>query len=209
MGLPVLITLALSLDGFFVGAAYGLRRIQIPVRSLCIVALCTGVGMAVSMLLGDLAGEVISERTTQLIGAIVLGVLGLWQLVQGWIEYAANGCAHKEEPVLFRVQVKALGVVIQLLREPTRADADRSGVIDPKEALVLGMALGMDALAAGFGAAMLDFGGPFLILLVTLGLLLLTWLGLRVGRRYGHHFTGSKALFVPGALLLLVALIQL
>src|SRR5699024_2092555 len=61
-----------------------------------------------------------------------------------------------------------------ILKDPTKADNDESGIISISEATVLGIALALDAFAAGFGAAMLGYssfitvyfnaiiGGPFL-----------------------------------------------
>ena len=57
----------------------------------------------------------------------------------------------KEAVAVFRI--RPLGLVVKILREPTVADTDTSGMIDIKEALLLGSALALDALGAGLGAA--------------------------------------------------------
>lgn len=205
---PIIFALALSLDGLFAGLAYGLREIHIPLRSMLTVATCTLVGMSGSMLLGNFASGLISERTTQLIGATVLGGIGLWQLFQGWLEYMRRNTGELHNAI-FRFQVKDLGFVVQVLREPTLADADRSGIIDTKEALLLGAALGMDSFGAGFAAALLGFGGLMLIPLVTLSQPMLTWIGLQLGRRFGPRLARGKGLLLPGVILCLLALLQL
>src|SRR5699024_11211761 len=48
-----------------------------------------------------------------------------------------------------------------ILKDPTKADNDESGIISISEATVLGIALALDAFAAGFGAAMLGYS-PFI-----------------------------------------------
>ena len=50
----ILLAFAVSLDGFGVGVTYGLRRIRIPVLSVVIIALCSGIVVWVSMQIGTL-----------------------------------------------------------------------------------------------------------------------------------------------------------
>src|SRR5690625_4276062 len=138
MTLLVLLALALSLDGLFAGIAYGIRRINIPLHSLVIIACCTAIGLSASMMLGDFAGDAISERMTRLIGVVVLGGIGVWQLFQGWIEYVRQKINERQD--ILKMQVKDLRFVLRVLREPILADTDRSGYIDIREALLLGLA---------------------------------------------------------------------
>ncbi|MDI5788515.1 hypothetical protein PO124_09275 [Bacillus licheniformis] len=53
--------------------------------------------------------------------------------------------------------MKSLGIVIHILRKPTSADIDKSGIITGIEAFLLGFALSIDAFGAGIGAAALGF----------------------------------------------------
>lgn len=208
MTVPLLLALALSFDGLFAGIAYGLRRMTIPIESMAIVAGCTFAGITGSMLLGSLVGDIVSERSTQLLAAIVLGLIGLWQLVQGWLEYVRQELKDGTKTT-FRLQVQDLGFVIQVLREPTLADRDLSGRLEAREALLLGIALGLDAFGAGFAAALLAIPAVVLVPLVTLGQPGLTWLGLYIGRRFGGSLHRGKGLLLPGAVLCLLALLQL
>lgn len=109
---------------------------------------------------------------------------------------------------LMRIRIRGLGIVVQVLREPGRADMDRSGAIDAGEALVLGVALGLDALAAGFGASLIGFHLS-IVGVVAAAQLFLTWLGLRLGRNYGARWLGERGFYVPGVILILIGLLQL
>ncbi len=53
MGVALIIALALSVDGFGVGMAYGLKRIKIPLTSMLIIAFCTALAMGISMMFGQ------------------------------------------------------------------------------------------------------------------------------------------------------------
>lgn len=208
MALPIVFALALSFDGLFVGIAYGMRRITIPRHSLVIIAGCTMVGMSISMLLGHFFGDLISERMTQILGAVILSCIGLWHLFNGWLDYMRAQMTSNRH-TLWRMHVDDIHIVVRILRKPTLADTDRSGTIEAKEAFVLGAALGMDAFAAGFAASLLSFNALLLIPLVTLGQPLLTLTGIQLGKRYGNRYARGKGLFLPGVLLCVLAIMQL
>ena len=61
------------------------------------------------------------------------------------------------ERMVFTLELRKLGVVIQILRSPSKADMDNSGSISTQEAMWLGIALSLDAFGAGLGAALLGF----------------------------------------------------
>ena len=50
--------------------------------------------------------------------------------------------------MIFNFEIKSLGVVINILQKPTEVDFDNSGTINGVEALVLGIALSLDAFGA-------------------------------------------------------------
>ncbi|WP_081833596.1 manganese efflux pump [Geomicrobium sp. JCM 19055] len=59
-------------------------------------------------------------------------------------------------------------MVIQILKKPTAADVDNSGTISVKEAVLLGVALSLDAFGAGFGASMLGYSVVWFALIVSI-----------------------------------------
>jgi len=128
----LVVGIALSLDGFAAGVAYGLRRIQMPFLSLIIICLTSGVAVSVSIGLGYAAAQVMAPKPAQVLGGILLIVLGVWILSQALRRIARH-------PLLIRIP--PLGMVVQVLFEPLDADMDQSGGISPREALILGMAL--------------------------------------------------------------------
>ncbi len=74
--------------------------------------------------------------------------------------------------------------------------------------MLLGAALGLDALAAGFGAAFVGF--PLsVVAAVAAAQVGLTWIGLKLGRDYGARWLGQRGFYVPGVILVLVGLLQL
>jgi putative sporulation protein YtaF len=110
--------------------------------------------------------------------------LGSWVLLQTRRANRAGAESDQENSVnrMIRIHIRPLGLVIQILKEPARADQDSSGAISPQESIFLGTALAMDAFAAGFAVSMLGFSIVFTALVVGVGHFLLTYMGILTGR---------------------------
>ena len=215
MGVAMLMAIALSLDGFGVGLAYGLRRIRIPMSSLIAIALCTVFAMGISMLFGSWVTSWLSFIPARLLGATILLTLGVFQLARAiwngqrdnFPEAVPAMAVAMQKPVLepiFRFQLSLFGFVIQVLKTPAIADVDGSGGISLRESLLLGSALAMDAFASGIGAAMAG------MTLSVIGLVALTQIMML---RFGQQMAGkipenwiAKAEYLPGVVLILVGL---
>lgn len=215
MGVALLMAVALSLDGFGVGLAYGLRRIRIPINSLIAIAMCTVLAMGISMLFGGWVTLWLELIPARLLGASILLTLGIFQL--GKAIWNRNQEVFPEavpalamvptkavlEPV-FRFQLRFFGLVIQVLKTPDIADVDGSGVISLRESFLLGCALAVDAFASGIGAAMAG------MTISVIGIVALTQIMmLRLGQQMAGKvpvFWTNKAEYLPGAVLILIGL---
>ncbi|AET69069.1 putative sporulation protein YtaF [Desulfosporosinus orientis DSM 765] len=215
MGVAILMAVALSLDGFGVGLAYGLRRIRIPINSLIAISMCTVLAMGISMLFGGWVTIWLKLIPARILGASILLALGLFQL--GKVLWNRNEKSLPEavpamaaappnlvlEPV-FRFQLRFFGLVIQVLKTPDIADVDGSGVISLKESILLGCALAVDAFAGGIGAAMAG------MTLSVIGIVALTQIiMLRLGQQMAGKIPANwidKAEYLPGAVLVLIGL---
>ncbi len=215
MGVAMLMAVALSLDGFGVGLAYGLRRIRIPMSSLIAIALCTVFAMGISMLFGSWVTLWLRIIPARLLGATILLTLGVFQMGRAiwnrnreiFPEAVPAMSVALQKPVLepvFRFQLSFFGLVIQVLKTPDIADVDGSGVISLRESFLLGCALALDAFATGIGAAMA--GMTFSIIgIVALTLMLMLRLGQQMAGKIPENWT-SKAEYLPGAVLILIGL---
>jgi len=215
MWVAMLMAVALSLDGFGVGLAYGLRRIRIPMSSLIVIALCTVFAMGISMLFGSWVTLWLKFIPARLLGATILLTLGVFQLTRAiWnrnreiLPQAVPAMAVVvQKPVLepvFRFQLSFFGLVIQVLKTPDIADIDGSGGISLRESMLLGSALAMDAFASGIGAAMAGMTIS-VIGIVALTQILMLRLGQQMAGKIPENWT-AKAEYLPGAVLILVGL---
>lgn len=200
----VLFALAVSSDGFAVGMAYGARKIKIPLGSLLLICLASMLAVSISMLAGKALALYFTPLLAQRIGALALMAVGLWffsESLRNWQGRDETG----ENNAIATFRIKPLGIIIQILREPSKADLDSSGVISFREAFLLGTALALDALGAGMGASMSGFNFAMTIPLVGCCKFLLISLGLRWGMNFksgilrnGSGIFSGLVLFILG-----------
>lgn len=209
----ILFALALNLDSFGAGMAYGARKIRVPLFSLLIISLISVAAIVISMLCGQILLSFVPAGLAHRFGGILLMIIGVWVLYQTY--RSRHGIANDNNlegngvSKMIKIHIRPLGLIVQILREPARADLDRSGVISPGEALILGIALAMDALGAGFAVSMLGFPIAPTSLVVGLGHLLLTYLGLQAGRFITDRGIGRHLTILPGCILITLGMFKL
>lgn len=208
----LILAIGISLDGFAAGIAYGLRCVRVPFISVVIASLISGAAVWLSMQAGSVFGYYSSSVMLPGIGAALLVGLGGWSMVQGRRQVEALPPieeVRQEDDLIFNLRLQPFGLVIQILREPLTADLDSSGVISGWEALLLGLALALDAMGVGLAAALMGF--PLVatcISVMTVSFLALSG-GLVVGRNLvGKSGGGSTVLwrYLPGSVLILIGL---
>lgn len=205
----LVLAFAVSLDGFGVGVTYGLRKIRIPFRSVTIISGFSALVILISMQIGVWLKHWISPEQARWVGAIILMGIGCWTLYQMTQTKEEEVTEDAYEKTLVEIEIKWLGLVVHILKKPTDADRDRSGIISPSEATLLGAALSLDAFGAGIGAAFIGFA-PWITALV---IALMSGAFLMGGLRFGWIFSDQAWLhrlaFLPGCLLIIIGLSKL
>lgn len=199
--------LALNMDALGTGVAYGIRNIRIPFTSLLIISGMSVLTVLFSMLAGQMVSQLISPIFAHRLGGILLLLVGLWILVQS-IRDAREEQAGEEATVM-QIRIKSLGLVIQVLREPSKADLDSSGVISSREALLLGAALAMDAFGAGFAVSMFGFSPLITAAVVGIGHIVLTLVGLWLGKSCACSTFGRQLAMLPGCILIAMGIFKI
>jgi len=220
------LALAVSLDGLSAGMMYGVRKIRIPFLSIVIVSLCSAFVLFGSMSFGGLFVELLPERAAQWIGASILIGIGVWAILQmrltsrreaesAALEAAAGPPAvtetlpAAEERTLLQWEIRQLGLIIRIWRTPSMADVDRSGVISASEAVLLGLALSLDSLGAGIGAALIGFPPVATSLLIGAA----SGLCIAGGVKLGFLFAGlrwiERLTLLPGCILIVMGILKL
>ncbi|PTM58114.1 sporulation membrane protein YtaF [Desmospora activa] len=206
----LLLAVALSLDSFGAGITYGLRQIRIPILSIVIIALCSGCMIVLSMMAGQWLSRWLSPEVSDGMGAGIMIGIGLFAL---WNASRKKTETDKKDPIeasmgekanqrVFTLEFRTLGYVVQILKTPTAADMDRSGTISPVEAVMLGLALSLDAFGAGFGAALLGFSPWLTAVMIAVVNSLFLIAGMRAGFRLYQLQWARTAAYLPGILLM-------
>lgn len=217
-----LLAFALSLDSFGVGITYGLRQLKIPLISIVIISVLSGIIIGLSMQLGVLLSQVISPSAASYIGAIILIVMGMWSLVQLLMQKergqepavsakqeTAAVQTQSVERTVWTIELRKLGLVVQILRTPSSADVDNSGTISGWEAMWLGVALSLDAFGAGLGAALLGFHPLWTSMMIAVFSGTFLIVGMKAGFRFAMLPWTRHVTALPALLLIIMGIIKL
>ena len=196
--------LAVSTDGFVVGMAYGIKKIKIPLASLLLIAMASATAVSISMICGKGLAVLLPPALTNKIGALFILVIALYFLAQACRSRLEELQEDEQEP-LMAFTIKPLGIIVQILREPSTADFDSSGEISLREAFFLGFALAVDALGAGFGMAMAGYDIFCTALMVAVLKLILVSSGMWLGKIVSKESWQALLAWLPGLILLAIA----
>lgn len=177
----VLFALAVSSDGFVVGMAYGIRKIRMPLSSLMLICIASASSVTIAMLFGKGLTSFLNPTVASRLGALTIIAIGAFFILQSLRQRLGVLEGNEEDPLL-SIKIKPLGIIIQILKEPSSADFDQSGEIGLREAFFLGLALAMDAFGAGIGIAMAGYNILFTAISVGVLKFILVGSGLMLGR---------------------------
>lgn len=195
--LALLIAFAANVDNLGVGIAYGIRKIKVSWQANLIIAVLSLAATWLAEELGFVIRDYLNVATANWVGALLIIGIGLWIIAEPLL--ASGSIGKRQKSVLPNV----------VIHRPEIADRDDSLTIDRGEAVILGIALSINAMAAG-----VDDGlkyGPTWVLPVMVGLLsfLTIEAGMFLGRRYMAEALGKQSAVVSGALLILIGAYQL
>ncbi|MFV9511176.1 sporulation membrane protein YtaF [Tepidibacillus sp. LV47] len=202
----LILSLAVSLDSFSVGVTYGFRKVLIPIYSIIIISIASAAMILLSMQLGGVVQAFLSPNIAKFIGAMILILIGIWAIIQVFRQKDED-YDHEigfEVQKVFIIEFKKLGLVIQILKTPMKADIDRSGSISLLEAIFLGLALSLDAFGAGLGASLIGFK-PLITAISIAGMSgLFILIGMKVGFWFSEVTWLKKFTLIPGIILILM-----
>ncbi len=147
----------------------------------------------------------LSPELASRLGALTILVLGSYFVLQALGEKISTIDTEAEQPII-SVSIKPLGIIVQILKEPARADFDCSGIISAREAFFLGLALALDAMGAGVGVAMAGLNIFYTVLAVGVLKFILVNLGLLVGAFFNQAWIKSLSAVISGLILIIIGI---
>lgn len=205
----LLLGLAVSIDGFVAGIAYGLKNIRMPLTSLSIVGFVAALCTAAAMSMAYLVGQFIHTDVAIIIGALLLILLGLWSLFQQYLTKNIAGY-ELDGQVSARKLTFSLGrLVVSIMAKPETADVDKLGCISALEAVFLGFAVGVDAMVGTFAAALMGALPLYTPLVIGIIHILCIAAGCYSSEKLISDKLKKQFPYLPGALLILLGILRL
>ncbi len=202
----VMLVAALSVDAFVASFGYGTNKIKIPFRSSAIIdGTCTAF-LAVSLLLGSLLRALIPPGVTETVCFIILFLLGLVKLCDSLMKDYIRKRKNIDKEITF--SALNLKFFLRVYADPETADRDLSRVLSPAEALPLAIALSLDSIAVGFGAALTDTDLVRTLFLALLFNALAVRLGCILGNKIAEKVSFNLS-WLSGLLLIILAVMKL
>ncbi len=206
----IFIAIAICIDSFSVGVAYGINNIKVPFRSVLVLDLISVTLLSCGFLAGNFLSSIFPPITTKVFGALTILFIGIWYFTQGWLNYKYPNDKVPESTSIATISIRSLGIAINIIRSPFDVDLDISGEIDTKEAILLGFALAIDSLAVGVAVAISSiFIIVFTLIVVAITNLIFLFSGIHMGKKYLSNHLGNKTPFIPGIILIGLGLFKL
>lgn len=208
-GKLIFFAIALSLDAFSAGFAYGLRRIKIPLVSYCALICASMFIVGLSVFFGSAVAQIIPPVWGEKLGGMILLGIGLWWLFRPRNNNKNINQEDEKVKKIVELRLASLAVIIQIFEEPVCADIDASGVISIQESLFLAFALSVDALGAVFGAALAGSVGIQTVLFIAIFQLFFLLLGVYLGRSSTFMWMRTQGPVIAGLLLCMLGLLKI
>ena len=202
----LVIALAISLDAFVASFAYASKGIKIPLRSAWMINLICTAMTGAALLAGNMLAQYIPYALTVAISFIILFALGILKLMDSITKSIIRKFSEISKEIKF--SLLNFRFILRLYADPEKADTDGSKVLSTAEAASLALALSLDGLAVGLGAAIGN--ANWLIVLgctLVIGIIALLT-GARLGNKAAQKIRINLS-WLSGVLLILLAFSRL
>lgn len=186
----ILLIMILALDAFTAGLSYGVEKVHVPVLSVFLIAMMSGLMLTLSMTAGDFLLTLVPAVLTKTISFLVLFLLSVYKLYDSLPQFHRSGRALTTDHISRRINNR------------------NTAVLSGKEACLLGLALSVDNISAGLCTGSGSLSPILLFFLTTAVHLLAIQAGLCTGRllvrKSSPHFA-----WLGGAVLMLLSFLRL
>ncbi len=205
----ILLGIAVSIDGFFAGIAYGLKNIRVSFLALSLIGFVTFVCTTLAMSSASLLLEFINPSIATLFGGFLLILIGSMSLLHQYLLKAPvnENVAKSQTPTKITISLGRL--VISIMAKPECADMDCSNHLNKTEALLLGLALGIDNMIATFAVGLttsLQLYTPIVMCIIQSSIV---WSGIYLAKKMISPHMKHRIAYAPGCVLILLGLIRL
>ena len=192
----LLFVIAASLDILVVSLAYGLKDIKINFSSTLVIASISALGTFISMILGKFLVDLIPVKLGDIIGGLVLLLLGFYSIYSYF----------KEKKILTSHNSENNSSPTFILENPEVADKDKSGNIDFKESLALSLALALNNFGLGIGASISGLNIAFTTISTFIISLIFISLGFYLSKTIKSKNISKNSNLIVGIIIIILSL---
>ncbi|XZN28199.1 sporulation membrane protein YtaF [Clostridium perfringens] len=192
----LLFVIAASLDILVVSLAYGLKDIKINFSSTLVIASISALGTFISMILGKFLVDLIPVKLGDIIGGLVLLLLGFYSIYSYF----------KEKKILTSYNSENNSSPTFILENPEVADKDKSGNIDFKESLALSLALALNNFGLGIGASISGLNIAFTTISTFIISLIFISLGFYLSKTIKSKNISKNSNLIAGIIIIILSL---
>lgn len=192
----LLFVIAASLDILVVSLAYGLKDIKINFSSTLVIASISALGTFISMILGKFLVDLIPIKLGDIIGGLVLLLLGFYSIYSYF----------KEKKILTSHNSENDSSPTFILENPEVADKDKSGNIDFKESLALSLALALNNFGLGIGASISGLNITFTTISTFIISLIFISLGFYLSKTIKSKNISKNSNLIAGIIIIILSL---
>ncbi|WP_415280409.1 sporulation membrane protein YtaF [Clostridium perfringens] len=192
----LLFVIAASLDILVVSLAYGLKDIKINFSSTLVIASISALGTFISMILGKFLVDLIPVKLGDIIGGLVLLLLGFYSIYSYF----------KEKKILTSHNSDNNSSPTFILENPEVADKDKSGNIDFKESLALSLALALNNFGLGIGASISGLNIAFTTISTFIISLIFISLGFYLSKTIKSKNISKNSNLIAGIIIIILSL---
>lgn len=194
-----------SLDSIAAGIAYGTKNIHMPANSLLIIGVVTSVCSAIAMVCASFLDDAMATHIVTKVGALLLSLLGICNILREVLSKNFTDSTLSSRKLTFNIG----RIIINIIVQPENADIDHSFSISGSEAIVLGLALGIDNAVATFGGCLL--GSVPLYTPIIMGAIQMGCIstGLLLSSRLTSSRLKKNTPYLAGIILILLGLLRL
>ncbi|MBL4932254.1 sporulation membrane protein YtaF [Clostridium paridis] len=191
----ILFALTSNIDNFTIGIAYGMKKIKVGIFSNLIVAFISAIGTFISMSIGLLISNLLPVRFSNILGAGILVVIGLWFIKDFFTQK--------------KLAISKDNKLTNLLDNPYGADTNNSGNIDIKESITLAFALTINNLGLGIGASITGLNIQYTTTFTFIFSILTLSLGSLLGNSFLSWLFGRFAPLVSGLIIVVLGIYEM
>lgn len=197
----VVIALANNIDNMGARIAYSIRGIKISNLMNLWISIITFIISSLAAFSGTAISEFLSRQVASYISMTLLIAIGIWMILDQYTK--------KNDIPADKVSSESDKSILNILKNPEKADIDNSKNIDFIEATLLGIALSINNIGGGLSAGMIGLNPLFVGLLSAIVSFSALWAGNYLAEFFNVRKLGNKTAILAGVAMIFLGIKQI